>query len=397
MASGVVAIGLLFLLFCCGLGREAKGWSKLSFEDDEAIVKQLRFTNKPVIKTIQNQNGDVVDCIDFDKQLAFDPLLKNQSIRQQHSFHKDHNNENLTSNALYSLSDLNGERCPPGTVPIRRTQRNDLIRLKSFLKLGEQYSYLLRTIKATPVPGVHWALLQSNDGKYVGARAWLNINGLQGVKGDQFSETAITLINGIYGPSQNYNVIKVGWMVHPPLYGDFQTRLTVFWTTDGYQSVHCYNQQCPGFVQVSSKIVLGSVLSDQGDDKFLSFSIFKDKVTGDWCLTITTLNGVENIGYWPKSMFSSLGDYAGRIQWGGLVYSPTSEPSPPMGNGKFPSNGGARVIKINMINENGQTLEPQGDELLYADKPDCYSISKLSNNRDVGWFFSFGGPGGCIG
>lgn len=60
---------------------------------------------------------------------------------------------------------------------------------------------------------IKWALLQSNDGKYVGASAWLNIIGLQGVKGDQFSETAITLINGIYGPSQNYNVIKVGWMV----------------------------------------------------------------------------------------------------------------------------------------------------------------------------------------
>lgn len=111
MACGVVTNGLLFLLFCCGLGREANGWSRLSFEDDAVIEKQLRFMNKPVIKTIQvphyfpvifkkkivrivpiiygaksvvlqNQNGDVVDCIDFDKQLAFDhPLLKNQSIR----------------------------------------------------------------------------------------------------------------------------------------------------------------------------------------------------------------------------------------------------------------------------------------------------------------------------
>lgn len=130
---------------------------------------------------------------------------------------------------------------------------------------------------------------------------------------------------------------------------------------------------------------------------FTHNSKWQDKVTGDWCLTITTLNGVENIGYWPKSMFNSLGDYASRIQWGGLVYSPTSEPSPPMGNGKFPSNGGARVIEINMINENGQTLEPQGDELLYADKPDCYATSKLSNNKVAGWFFRFGGPGGCIG
>ncbi|KAJ0975069.1 hypothetical protein J5N97_017034 [Dioscorea zingiberensis] len=397
MASRVVVSGLLFLLCCCGLGDEAKGRGNLYLEEHVEMENQLKFINKPAIKTIQNKNGDVIDCININQQLAFDhPLLKNHSIQQNFSFHKDGNNERLMSDALYSMSDL-GERCPPGTIPIKRTKKDEIIRLKSFLKSVGKSSNLLRPLGSTPSPRAHWAILQSNEGKYLGASAWLNICGLQGVKSDQFSQTVITVLNGIIGPSQNYNVIQVGWMVNPMLYGDLQTRLTVFWTTDGYQTVHCYNQLCPGFVQVSSKIALGSVLGDQGDDRFLSFFIYKDGVTGDWCFTMETLTGVENIGYWPKSIFSSLGDHASLIQWGGVASSPANEKSPPMGNGKFPSNSGARVIKIRMIDENGHIQEPKGDAFLYADKPECYVTSKLSKDRAAGQFFSFGGPGGCVG
>uniref|UniRef100_A0A0D3A5J0 Neprosin PEP catalytic domain-containing protein n=2 Tax=Brassica oleracea var. oleracea TaxID=109376 RepID=A0A0D3A5J0_BRAOL len=76
-----------------GLITVAKSDRTLSLEKDEKeLVRSLTSINKLAIKSFQNQvhcfafrqteHGDILDCIDINKQLAFDhPLLKNHTIQ----------------------------------------------------------------------------------------------------------------------------------------------------------------------------------------------------------------------------------------------------------------------------------------------------------------------------
>lgn len=297
------------------------------------------------------------------------------------------------SRVAFSVVELKNARCPPGSIPIRRTRKEDLMRLKSLSKFGGEYITNVHPLSYAPPSEGHWAILQSDKGTYLGAKAWLSFHNISGVTHDQYSGAGITVINGIDGPSDNFNLIMVGWMVHPGLYGDTQTRLTIFWATDGYQHLKCYNHLCPGFIQKSSKYTLGQPLAAPGDLNFLSLSIYRDNNTGDWQFSIFDGDVEEKIGYWPKYIFSSLDGYATLIQMGGSVYSPRNEKSPPMGNGEPPSNSGGRVARIHMIDINNQLQDPKGD--LIAD--DCYKTTTLAYVGNFEWMFSYGGPGGCLG
>ncbi|PON75645.1 hypothetical protein TorRG33x02_244940 [Trema orientale] len=72
------------------------------------------------IKSIESENGEVIDCVDIYKQPAFDhPLLKNHTI-EPNSIQNGVKREN--NQALMALQGWhkNGE-CPEGTIPILRT------------------------------------------------------------------------------------------------------------------------------------------------------------------------------------------------------------------------------------------------------------------------------------
>ncbi|KAB2072104.1 hypothetical protein ERO13_A08G249100v2 [Gossypium hirsutum] len=52
---------------------------KANFKDVEEKLKQL---NKPAVKTIQSEDGDIIDCVEIYKQPAFDhPALRNHVIQ----------------------------------------------------------------------------------------------------------------------------------------------------------------------------------------------------------------------------------------------------------------------------------------------------------------------------
>ncbi|KAI3967559.1 hypothetical protein MKW92_009259 [Papaver armeniacum] len=76
-------------------------------KEDMELERQLKILNKKPIKTIMTKFGDIVDCIDIYKQPAFDhPSLKNHKIQM----------------------------VPTGTVPIRRTKKEDLINARKTLQ-----------------------------------------------------------------------------------------------------------------------------------------------------------------------------------------------------------------------------------------------------------------------
>ncbi|KAK9985098.1 hypothetical protein SO802_034623 [Lithocarpus litseifolius] len=56
-----------------------------------------------------------------------------------------------------------------------------------------------------------------------------------------------------------------------------------------------------------------------------------DSSNGNWFLKFGQDETV--IGFWPKNVFTALGEGANYVEWGGEVFSPLGVPSPPMGSG----------------------------------------------------------------
>ncbi|CAK8579622.1 unnamed protein product [Lathyrus sativus] len=122
-------------------------------------------------------------------------------------------------------------------------------------------------------------------------------------------------------------------------------------------------------------------------------------MTGHWWLIIQTTKSVY-VGYWPKNLFTHLDKGASVIRFGGQTYSPPNKDSPPMGNGRLPSekfrnSDFMRLLKIIDSEYNEVDIEPK-DMKLYTDtNSNCYDLWY----RGYGGYqfrqaFLYGGPGG---
>nr|POF20256.1 hypothetical protein CFP56_48221 [Quercus suber] len=123
------------------------------------VQQQLKRLNKPALKSIESPDGDIIDCVDIYKQPAFDhPLLKNHTIQMRPSsypegFSFDEIND-ISANSEPKFTQpwhLNG-RCPEGTIPIRRTKEEDLLRAGSVANFGrKKYPHAQKNVD----PDVH--------------------------------------------------------------------------------------------------------------------------------------------------------------------------------------------------------------------------------------------------
>ncbi|KAG5554170.1 hypothetical protein RHGRI_011885 [Rhododendron griersonianum] len=212
---------------------------------------QLKLLNKPAVKTIHTEYGDIIDCVDFYKQPAFDhPLLKNHTfhygMKPSTPFHvgaRDQDSSNFTKPVSIGLK---GGGCPIGTVPIRRITKEDLIR--------ERLSS--RTMSSDDnTPGAHYAVARTRSGsnKFLGAGAQEISLHNPHASGSQYSAAKIKIQNG---PDS----IEVGWRAG--------------------QS-HCFNTRCPGFIIVRSDIPLDwafhRISQPFGDIFFITAYIVKVK------------------------------------------------------------------------------------------------------------------------
>ncbi|GJV83489.1 putative metal tolerance protein 4-like protein [Tanacetum coccineum] len=114
-----------------------------------------------------------------------------------------------------------------------------------------------------------------------------------------------------------------GHQVSPDLYGDNNTRLFTYWTSDAYQATGCYNLLCSGFIQINSNIAMGASISPvsgfRNSQYDISILVWKDQKEGNWWMQFG--NGYV-LGYWPSFLFSYLADSASMIEWGGEVVIP---------------------------------------------------------------------------
>jgi len=198
----------------------------------------------------------------------------------------------------------------------------------------------------------------------------------------------------------DFESVEAGWVVYPKLYGDAKPRLFARWTTDGYQTTGCFDVTCPGFVQVSKKILVGSIanpVSQKGvqDQRLLTIYILYDPPSKNWWLTYFG----EKVGYWPGSLFKGgLQNNANSVEWGGDIYSQNVMKTPhtttAMGSGEFADGfytNACFIKNIGIVDSTKRMKLPKWVRS-YSDEPDCYSVSNTDLKLNPPWFY-FGGPG----
>ncbi|XP_039029550.1 uncharacterized protein LOC120163785 [Hibiscus syriacus] len=169
------------------------------------VDRKLKQLNKPAVKTIHSEDGDIIDCVDIYKQPAFDnPALKNHVIQMRPNF------------------DFKEEK---------RSTKNESSKLAATLvALGSRYIGAKGDINV-------WNPSIGSDGVFTTGQIW--------VKG---------------GPVDDYESLESGWIVHPVQYGDKRTRFFLYWTTGSTSTTGCFDHNCDGFVQISREIALGAAI-----------------------------------------------------------------------------------------------------------------------------------------
>ncbi|KAI3816696.1 hypothetical protein L1987_16400 [Smallanthus sonchifolius] len=386
----------------------------LSSRENVEVEKLLNSLNKPPVKSIKSPDGDIIDCVHISHQPAFDhPLLKNHTIKMRPSY--DPNRINLDdvdvsskmntskdgplSSSITQLWHSNG-KCPKGTIPIRRTKKQDVLRansVESYGKKKKSFSFAQPSFiddEQLDVGARHEYAFASTYGQFYGTKAALNLWNPRVQESNEFSLTQTWIAAGTY--DSGLNTIEAGWQVYPRMYGDTNTRLFIYWTSDAYQKTGCYNL-CSGFIQINNKIAIGGSVSAtsqiDGSQHEITILIWKDGKGGDWWMQ---LDG-ELIGYWPSSLFSYLRGSASRVEWGGEVMNSGSQgrhTTTQMGSGQFPKlwfRKASYVRKVEIVDGSNTLRTPI---INTNNKPSCYDIlSNVTNDNYWGTHFFFGGPG----
>ncbi|XP_004509631.1 protein neprosin-like [Cicer arietinum] len=362
------------------------------------IAIHLQRINKPAVKTIHSPDGDIIDCVLFHNQPAFDhPLLKGlkpsnlqESLKTLKRYRQKDN-----SSDIFQLWSLSGESCPEGTIPIRRTLEEDILRAGSISKFGKKLNDFRSETNGGN--GVEYAIQGVRDREFYGAKAAMNVWVPFVENKNELSSSKIWISSGSSRP-QDINSIEVGWQVSPSLYGDQRTRLTIYWTADGYNKTGCYNLLCSGFVQTNHQIALGSGITPistyNGQQYGIMLMVRRDPKDGNWWFYF----GLQNrIGYWPATLFNYLKFYANGINFGGAIINLASAGShtfTQMGSGHFAEEdfGKAAHFRNIQVVDSDDNLIALPDPETYVSFPNCYNI-KTGMRDDWENYFYYGGPG----
>ncbi|OAY74912.1 hypothetical protein ACMD2_26040, partial [Ananas comosus] len=273
-------------------------------------------------------------------------------------------------------------RCPENTIPIRRTQKDDVLRASSVKKYGrKKHKSFPNPLSVDPdllnESGHQHAIAYVEGDKYYGAKATINVWEPKIQQPNEFSLSQLWILGGSFG--EDLNSIEAGWQ------------------SDAYQATGCYNLLCSGFIQINSEIAMGASIypiSGYGGPQYdISILVWKDPKEGNWWMQF---GNDYVLGYWPSFLFSYLADSASMIEWGGEVVN--SEPdgehtSTQMGSGHFPEEGFGKSSyfrNIQIVDASNNLRSPKGVGT-FTEQSNCYDVQN-GNNGDWGSYFYYGGP-----
>ncbi|KAL9242262.1 hypothetical protein vseg_016281 [Gypsophila vaccaria] len=241
--------------------------------------------------------------------------------------------------------------------------------------------------RISPKPHCTAGVRTTSNKNFYGSKAYVSAH-KPVVATNQWSAARIKLSNGLES-------IEAGWMVYPSYFKDNEAH---FYVKYKIGTVECFNTDCPGFIQQAQEIHLGSVPDRYsvvgGEPYVLCFSIDKHQDDGQWWLSLPLPNGdTQQIGYWPKTLFTSLQDGATQVEWGGEIDDPgAAEPAPSMGNGSkatYDQTLSAYFQLITVVDENFQSVNPDDTEE-YCDCPKLYTVID-NEGHDQGRLIFYGG------
>ncbi|KAG6532604.1 hypothetical protein ZIOFF_006453 [Zingiber officinale] len=412
----VLVVILSLLLLAAAVGPAVSEANSTVFWPEKEMRKyrraraHLKRLNKPPVKTIESPDGDLIDCVLSHLQPAFDhPKLKGSRPLDPPERPRGHAPDGTaTTGHDFQLWRTSGESCPEGSVPIRRTKEEDILRASSAKRFGRKPIATTRLDSESDDHEFDHSLVpcDSHDrqhavgyvvgDQYYGAKASINVWAPKVTSPSEFSLSQIWIISGSFGT--DLNTIEAGWQVSPQLYGDTSPRFFTYWTSDAYQATGCYNLLCSGFIQTNNMIAIGVAISPvskpTGGQFDISLLVWKDPNHGNWWLE---LGSGTLVGYWPSFLFSHLSEHASMVQFGGEVVNsrPMGEhTSTQMGSGRFASEGfgQASYFRNLQVVDWDNSLVPVPNLRVLADHPGCYNIQG-GINAVWGNYFYYGGPG----
>ncbi|KAH1064139.1 hypothetical protein J1N35_029126 [Gossypium stocksii] len=381
--------------------RPDKELQKLKF-----IRQRLNKINKPAVKTIQSPDGDTVDCVLSHHQPAFDlPQLKGQRPLDPPERPRVYERDGVMMTAEVEEEEeehvqlwrMSGETCPEGTIPIRRTTEQDMLRASSVRRFGRKPRRRVR--RDSTSNGHEHAVGYVSGGEYYGAKGSINVWAPHISNPYEFSLSQLWVISGSF--AHDLNTIEAGWQVSPELYGDNYPRFFTYWTNDAYEATGCYNLMCSGFVQTNNRIAIGAAISPissyHGGQFDITLLIWKDPKHGNWWLEFGS--GIL-VGYWPSFLFTHLRDHATMVQFGGEIVNTRpggSHTSTAMGSGHFAGEGFGKASYFRNLEvvDWDNNLIPLPNLRVLADHPNCYDI-RGGVNGVWGHYFYYGGPGRSV-
>jgi hypothetical protein len=248
--------------------------------------------------------------------------------------------DNKSKPAEFELENPNAARGPAGTVPVVRKNLAALHETTSLKAYLSKYGGLMvnpnrKKRPADPNPFGYFHATSQQSANITGCSTWLNLwHPYVQMSGDHsIMQCAM----------QNYDnprlqSLEGGWTVDQGLNGDWEPRLFIYYTTNGYtkdgDNLGGYNQDVDGWVQYSGVIYPGEgwhPLSSQGGGQY-GFQFEYRLYRNNWWVWVQGASGYW-IGYYPGSLFvggsggKALGAEANWVAFFGEVDSNLPDPN----------------------------------------------------------------------
>ena len=345
--------------------------------------------------------GDEIDCVDIQKQPALrrPEMAKHVIEYKPRDFVRDEGKEqarqeeqerpDIPSKEQEFTS--GGQSCPLKSVPMRHLTMDIL---KNFETL-EAFFY-----KTPPKDGptsLHQYAKADNLVDNWGGESVFNLWKPYTERTDEFTLSQMWVVRG---SGSNKETVEGGWQKYRDLYGDWRSRLFIYFTPDNYGSGGCYNLTCGAFVQVNNSVNIGggftNYSSHGGSQYTFKLLWYKDGESGHWWLRY----GDTWVGYYPRSLFDGNGlrDFAARTSFGGEIINrniSSQHTRTDMGSGYMPSFGfrwAAYQRAIRYVDTSNFYRQASGMSTFVSDA-DCYNIQLNSSSGSWEQYFYFGGWG----
>uniref|UniRef100_A0A7N0RH20 Neprosin PEP catalytic domain-containing protein n=1 Tax=Kalanchoe fedtschenkoi TaxID=63787 RepID=A0A7N0RH20_KALFE len=305
-------------------------------------------------------NGEIIDCV----PLAEDIVTEIPEFIQ--NLGGESNSDGLNASAFHTWHQY-GE-CPEGTVPRLRMPHTDEDFFRSMKRLPRSITRNVTQADHDANDAHEYAIVYTEYGAYYGGAAHISVWKPHIERANEFSLAQIWVATGLGDTAET---IECGW------------HLIVIKKTG------CYNLKCPGFNQISRKILTGvSILTPSqvnGAKSAIDVQIARDAKTRHWWLKVGN-------------------EVATEVHWGGEIINDRAATSrqhtaTQMGSGFFPSEGASKAahfhtLKVITNPDGGLFGDPPGQLRPYKTNRWCYDLMRNPYGRPFnGANFLFGGFG----